>query len=238
MVFRSHRLILAILIAVTAAGTAAQPTLGTGFVQAAPGATCQQTCTANSKTAAFLNNFYTDASTYLCAANVSGQAYIAGYQTTDPVCTTTYNNAVINATDFGCLCLTSQQTPGLEASTGTESCEQTCAQTLEGEVGTAVRTDAHTPLYACLPASEAGVHNRFGYADDQLLPALLSPTTAQLEAASGVEAVQSLACITAGAATQRPFSCFCTFEPQAATTTPATSSVSAAIATAGRRMLF
>ncbi|KAL0041428.1 hypothetical protein WJX79_003051 [Trebouxia sp. C0005] len=115
---RIHLLVTAALIVVTAGSANAAPVLGTGFVVAAEGATCQQTCTASSLTPAFLNNFYTDASTYLCAANVSGKAWIAGYQTAAPVCTTTYNSAVINATQYACLCLTSEQTPGLESSTG------------------------------------------------------------------------------------------------------------------------
>ena len=226
------------------AGSAnAAPVLGTGFVVAAEGATCQQTCTASSLTPAFLNNFYTDASTYLCAANVSGKAWIAGYQTAAPVCTTTYNSAVINATQYACLCLTSEQTPGLESSTGAESCDQTCAQTLDGEVGTAVQPDASLPFYTCLSGSEAGIHNRFGYADDQAVPYTVGPEALALEAAAGVEtlAAESIPCVAAAVNTTTTYSCFCTFEPQTPATSTSSSSSSstpASVATAGRKLLF
>lgn len=225
------------------AGSAnAAPVLGTGFVVAAEGATCQQTCTASSLTPAFLNNFFTDASTYLCAANVSGEAWTAGYQTTAPVCTTTYNSTVINATQYACLCLTSEQTPGLESSTGAESCDQTCAQTLDGEVGTAVQPDASLPFYTCLPGSEAGIHNRFGYADDQAVPYTLGSEALALEAAAGVETLpaESIPCIAASVNTTATYSCFCTFEPQtsAISTSSSSSSTAASVATAGRKLLF
>ncbi|DBA94687.1 hypothetical protein WJX77_008193 [Trebouxia sp. C0004] len=240
---RIHLLVTAALIAVTAGSANAAPVLGTGFVVAAEGATCQQTCTAASLTPAFLNNFYTDASTYLCAANVSGKAWIAGYQTAAPVCTTTHSNTVINATQYACLCLTPEQTPGLESSTGAESCDQTCAQTLDGEVGTAVRPDASLPIYTCLPGSEAGTHNRFGYADDQAVPYTLGSEALALEEAAGVETLpaESIPCVAAAVNTTATYSCFCTFEPQTpATSTSSSSSIStpASVATAGRKLLF
>lgn len=226
------------------AGSAnAAPVLGTGFVVAAEGATCQQTCTASSLTPAFLNNFFTDASTYLCAANVSGKAWIAGYQTATPVCTATYNSTVINATQYACLCLTSEQTPGLESNTGAESCDQTCAQTLDGEVGTAVQPDASLPFYTCLPGSEAGIHNRFGYADDQAVSYTLGPEALALEQAAGVETLpaESIPCVAAAVNTTATYSCFCTFEPQTpatSTSSSSSSSTAASVATAGRKLLF
>lgn len=210
------------------AGANAAPVLGSGFIVAADGAMCQDTCIASSQTAAHLNNFYTDASTYLCAANVSGQAWVAGYQTTDPFCTITYDSSVINATEYACLCLTSEQTPGLEPSTGAESCDVTCAQTLDGDVGTAVRADNSLSLYTCLPGSEAGIHNRFGYADDEIV-------------ANATQ--ESIPCTAAAVSTTSAYSCFCTFEPQSsteatvATATQGASSMSG-VATAGRKLLF
>jgi len=207
---------------------------------AAEGATCQDTCTAVSQTAAFLNNFYTDASTCLCAANISDQGWVAGYQTTSPVCTTTYNGAATNATQYACLCLSSEQTPGLEPSTGAQSCEQTCATTLEGEVGTAVRTDQSLPSYACLPGVEAGLHNRFGYANDQTVSYTPGTVAAGLEAAAGVEPEEAIPCVAAGVSTTTTYSCFCTFEPQTPAATPATSSTSESdsVAIAGCKLLL
>ena len=210
---------------------------------AAEGATCQATCTAASQTAAFLNNFYTDASTYLCAANVNDQAWVAGYQTTAPVCTTTYNSSVLNATQYACLCLNSNQTPGLEPSTGAESCENTCAQTLDGDVGTAVQPDASLPIYTCLPGSEAGLRNRFGFANDLAVPYTLGTEALTLEEAAGIDVLsgETIPCIAAAVNTTSTYSCFCTFEPQTSgmsSQSSSSGSASASVATAGRKLLL
>ena len=223
------------------AGVTAAPVLGPGFVIAAPGATCQATCSSNSQTPAFLNNFFTDASTYLCAANFSGQAWVPGYQTTEPHCAAVYNGNAVNATSYACLCLTPQQTPGLEPSTGAQSCDQTCAQTLEGQIGTAVRTDVSTPLYTCLPSSEAGVHNRFGVADDQIMPYTPGVVASDLSAAAGVEPVDenSIPCSTAALPSTTDYSCFCTFQPPSGSpTVSSSSSASTSTATAGRKLFL
>ena len=206
-----------------AAGTLAVPTLGTGFVIAAEGESCPSTCAAAGNTAAFLNDFYTDASTYLCATNFLAQGWIAGYQQADAVCSTTFQGNAVDSISYACLCLTAQQTPGLEPSTGASSCESTCAQTLYGQVGTAVRPDESASSYTCLDSTEAGIGNRFGFAD--------ASTTA-----TGTTDTAATPCVTANVATSTTYSCFCTFEAAAASTTSSTPS--SAVATAGRKLLL
>ena len=222
-------------------GVTADPVLGPGFVVASEGASCQATCSGASQTPASLNNFYTDAPTYLCTTNINNEAWVPGYQTSKPLCAATYNGNTVNASSYACLCLSSQQTPGLEPSTGSQSCEQTCAQTLQGEFGTAVRTDASLPLHACLPSTEAGVHNRFGLANDQSVSYTEGTVASGLSKAAGVEPLDgySIPCSSAALPSTTDYSCFCTFEPQ--TATPAVSSSSnesSSVATAGRKLLL
>lgn len=226
-------------------GVAADSVLASGFVMAAEGESCQATCSGASQTVAFLNNFYTDASTYVCAANIN-QAWVTGYQTTQPSCAATYNGETVNATSYACLCLTAQQTPGLEPSTGTQSCEQTCAQTLQGQIGTAVKADADLPLYACLPTTEAGIRNRFGTANNQAVSYTPGAVASELSSAAGVEPLDSnsIACSSAAVSSTTDYSCFCTFQPQTAspaTVSPATTSSGSgttSTATAGRKLLL
>lgn len=226
-------LFAASLIAVTASGVAAAPALGRGFVVAASGESCDSTCSGDSKTPAFLNNFYTGAFTYMCAANINDEAWVPGYQTTEAHCSATYNGDTVNATTYACLCLSPEQTPGLQPSTNGQSCEQTCQQELQGQVGTAIKPDDDTPLFACLPTSEAGMHNRFGVAADQSVRYTPGPVSSDLQAAAGVTPLDenTIPCNSAALSSTTDYSCFCTFEAQ-------TPSASASVSMAGRKLLL
>lgn len=197
------------------------------------GESCESTCSGASQTPGLLNNFYTGASTYMCAANIDDEAWVPGYQTKEAHCSAVYKGDTVNATTYACLCLSPEQTPGLQPSTGGQSCEQTCQQELQGQTGTAVRTDADLPLFACLPTSEAGLHNRFGVADDQSVPYTQGPVDSQLTDAAGFASLDTntFPCNSAGLSSTNDYSCFCTFEVQ---TPPASPSVS----TAGRKLLL
>lgn len=241
-------LFAASIIAVTASGVAAAPALGRGFVVADSGESCESTCSGASQTPGFLNSFYEpDASTYMCAANIDDQAWVPGYQTTEPHCSVTYNGDTVNATTYACLCLLPEQTPGLQPSTGGQSCQQTCQQELQGQVGTAVRTDADTPLFACLPTSEAGMRNRFGVAADQSVSYTPGPVSSEMQKAAGVTPLDEnmIPCNSAGLPSTTDYSCFCTFEVPAPSESPSTPSESltppsesASVSTAGRKLLL
>ena len=233
------------------AGVTAAPALGTGFVVAASGESCEATCSGASQTPGFLNSFYTGDSTYMCAANVNDEAWVPGYQTTEPHCSATYNGISVNATSYACLCLSPEQTPGLEPSTGGQSCEQTCQQVLQGQTGTAVRTDGDHPLYACLPTSEAGMHNRFGNANDLSVPYTLGAVASDLAEAAGVAALadDTIPCNSAAVSGTTDYSCFCTFEAQTSLSSSASSGASSSassgasssaatssVSTAGRKL--
>ena len=227
-------------------GVAAAPTLGSGFVVAASGESCEATCSGASQTPGFLNSFYTGASTYMCAANINDEAWVPGYQTTEPHCSATYNGNTVNASSYACLCLSPEQTPGLEPSTGGQSCEQTCQQVLQGQAGTAVRTDADLPLYACLPTTEAGVRNRFGVANDQSVAYTQGAVASDLSEAAGVAPLDenTIPCNSASLSSTTDYSCFCTFEAQASSSSggesssSSSSSESGSTATAGRKLLL
>ena len=214
--------------AASCTGVAAEPVLGTGFVAAASGERCEATCSGAAQTAGFLNSFYTGDSTYMCAANIDDEAWVPGYQTTEPHCSATYNGNTVNATSYACLCLAPEQTPGLEPSTGGQSCEQTCQQMLQGQVGTAVRTDADLPLYACLPTSEAGKRNRFGVANDQNVPYTQGAVASDLAEAAGVTPLEenTISCNSAALSSTTDYSCFCTFEPLSGSSSSSSSSSS------------
>ena len=207
-------------------GVVATPALGKGFVVAASGETCKSTCSGASQTPGFLNSFYTGASTYMCAANIDDVDWVPGYQTTEAHCSATYNGDTVNATTYACLCLSPEQTPGLQSSTGGQSCEQTCQQELQGKTGTAVRTDADIPLFACLPTSEAGKQNRFGVADAQSVPSTPSPAASGSAGPASIRE-NTIPCNSAGRSTT-DYSCFCTFEVQ----------TSPSVSTAGRKLLL
>lgn len=170
----------------------------------------------------------------MCAANVDDEAWVPGYQTTEAHCSAIYKGNTVNATTYACLCLSPEQTPGLQPSTGGQSCEQTCQQELQGQTGTAVRTDADLPLFACLPTSEAGMHNRFGVADDQSVPYTQGPVASQLTDAADFASLDqnTIPCNSAGLSSTDDYSCFCTFEVQ----TPPASPPS--VSTAGRKLLL
>lgn len=201
--------------AVSCTGVAAEPVLGNGFVVAASGERCEATCSGAAQKPGFLNSFYTGDSTYMCAANIDDEAWVPGYQTTEPHCSATYKGNTVNATSYACLCLSPEQTPGLEPSTGGQSCEQTCQQVLQGQVGTAVKTDADVPLYACLPTSEAGKRNRFGVANDQSVPYTQGAVASDMAEAAGVTPLDdnTISCNSAALSSTTDYSCFCTFEP-------------------------
>lgn len=221
--------------AVSCTGVAAAPALGSGFVVAASGESCEATCSGAAQTPGFLNSFYTGDSTYMCAANIDDEAWVPGYQTTEPHCSATYNGNTVNATSYACLCLSPEQTPGLEPSTGGQSCGQTCQQVLQGQIGTAVKTDADLPLYACLPTSEAGKRNRFGVADDQSVPYTQGAVASDLAEAAGVAPLDenTISCNSAALSSTTDYSCFCTFEPQTPSGSSSSSSSSSSSASDG-----
>ena len=226
------------------AGVTAAPELGSGFVVANRGESCEATCSGASQTPGFLNSFHTGHSTYMCAANVNDEAWVPGYQTTEPHCSAIYNGNTVNATSYACLCLSPEQTPGLEPSTGGQSCEQTCQQVLQGQTGTAVRTDAALPLYACLPTSEAGMHNRFGNANGQSVSYTQGAVASDLSEAAGIALLDEnmIPCDSAALSSTTDYSCFCTYESQTSSSSSASSSASSgattsSVSTAGRKLL-
>lgn len=186
----------------------------------------------------------------MCAANINDEAWVPGYQTTKPHCSATYNGNTVNATSYACLCLSPDQTPGLEPSTGGQSCEQTCQQVLQGQTGTAVRTDADLPLYACLPTSEAGLHNRFGNANDQSVHYTQGAVASDMSKAAGVVPLDenTISCNAAGLSSTTDYSCFCTFEEtqtsssssadSGAGSSSSSSGSTSSVSAAGRKLLL
>ena len=130
-----------------------------GFV-AAPkdGASCPAVCSSVDQNPAGLQQFNAAApiESYSCAANVSGQGLVPGYQlTSNTTCTVAWGRSVDLYNDFSCLCVEPSASLGIvNAESG--ACSWACNQTVDGLVGSAAQAEASTPSDACIPAEDIG----------------------------------------------------------------------------------
>ena len=115
-----------------------------------------------------------------------------------------YQNQTISATTYGCLCLQQQQSQGIfNSQNGTQGCAQACNTLFpdaNGQLnqGRAVPTDTQLNDYACLPFTDIGQLNRFGYTRPGASSSQPIPCTA-------VQGNQTV--------TTNNYSCFCIFSP-------------------------
>ena len=94
--------------------------------------------------------------TSVCEVNVTGQGRLSGYQEGgSSTCNVVIDSIATNSSDYSCLCLEAQSTPGL--ATASSSCSSACDQSYDGLIGSAVATDSSDTSYTCLPSSEIGM---------------------------------------------------------------------------------
>lgn len=186
-------------------------TLAPGWFPAAEGATCAATCTSAGLKNAYFSSLAAGNPppvTAICAAEVEGYGYVSGWQyagsANEQVCHVSYQNQTISATTYGCLCLQQQQSQGIfNSQNGTQGCAQACNTLFpdaNGQLnqGRAVPTDTQLNDYACLPFTDIGQLNRFGYTQPGASSSQPIPCTA-------VQGNQTV--------TTNNYSCFCIFSP-------------------------
>lgn len=158
------------LIAATGNKTTAATNLGPGFTLGASGVMCPDVCAAKQQRSLLFKEFGGDLTTALCAVDVPGQGWVAGYQLSAgaAACTVAIDGAATISTTYACGCMAKDQVQGLtppNAARG-ETCDTACSQGYDGMAGVGAKSDKAVDArasHACVPSNELGVFNRFGY---------------------------------------------------------------------------
>lgn len=183
---------LAVVYLATGAGAA-----GSTFVTAQDHMSCAGVCSAQGLSAATLRESSGVLQTTACEVNITGQGKRAGYQEGGhSACSVVADSQINSSSEYSCLCLASSTTPGLAAAQG-QSCSTACTQSVEGMTGAPVAVESSETSYLCLPSSEIGHTNHFGY-------------TSELDGGASI----CTAAVVNDAQATSDFSCFCTFESQ------------------------
>ena len=133
---------------------------GYTFVPAQDGLSCSGVCSSEGLLSATMREADSSIQTAVCEVNVTGHGRLSGYQEGgSSSCNLVVNSSATNASEYSCLCLQSQVTPGLATANG-GSCSAACNQTFDGLTGAAVATDSSETSYACVPSSEIGENLR------------------------------------------------------------------------------
>ena len=139
----------------------------------------------------------------VCAVS-TGASYVSGWMSRGgpPACSVVVNGTAASVTsEVSCLCLNSTQTQGLVRNTNGANCNSLCGQDLYGVSGIGLASDANAMNYACVPFTDIGRSDHFGF---------VQPTAADGAGSTCVTNENGVA------STTTDFSCVCAFPVQAA----------------------
>lgn len=129
---------------------------GFTFVPAYDSLSCSSVCSAQGLASATLKSSDGPMQTSVCEVNVTGQGRLSGYQEGgSSSCNVVSSSLAGNFSDYSCLCLQLDATPGLATATGS-SCSAACDQSIDGLTGSAIATESSEASYTCLPTPEIG----------------------------------------------------------------------------------
>lgn len=134
---------------------------GSTFVPRKDGLSCNSICSSQGLTSATQRSSDSPVETSVCAANVTGQGMLSGFQQGgNGTCNVVSKGEAATFDEYSCLCLDSQAMPGLAAAEDS-TCSSACSsQSFDGLTGSAVSTDSSEPSFTCVPSTEIGEAHR------------------------------------------------------------------------------